>query len=183
MAEKLIIGISGAPGAPITIALLKELRGPSIGIHLVIFKGEGLTVDQETGYGPEEAKQLVGTVYDNQDLDTSLASGSLRTLGVIVVPCSMKTLVGIHSEYSDNLPPRVAGVTIKERRRLVLVTKECPLSPIHLCNVCGLSQVGAVILPPVVGYYQRPKTIEKMTAHVVGKIVDQFSLGYQSFRR
>ena len=95
----------------------------------------------------------------------------------------MKTLAGIHSGYSDSLLLRAADVTIKERRRLVLVTRECPMSPIHLRNMYELSQMGAVILPPVMSYYQRPETIEEMTVHVVGKIMDQFGLECQSFRR
>ena len=183
MAEKLVIGISGASGAPIAIALLKELRRSGIGTHLVISRGGELTIDLETGYGLEEVKRLAGTVYDNQDLGASLASGSFKTLGMAVVPCSMKTLAGIHSGYSDSLLLRAADVTIKERRRLVLVTRECPLSPIHLRNMYELSQMGAVILPPVMSYYQRPETIEEMTVHVVGKIMDQFGLECQSFRR
>ena len=146
-------------------------------------RGGELTIDQETGYGLEEVKRLAGTVYDNQDLGASLASGSFKTLGMAVVPCSMKTLAGIHSGYSDSLLLRAADVTIKERRRLVLVTRECPLSPIHLRNMYELSQMGAVILPPVMSYYQRPETIEEMTVHVVGKIMDQFGLECQSFRR
>ena len=120
---------------------------------------------------------------DNQDLGAALASGSFKTLGMAVVPCSMKTLAGIHSGYSDNLLLRAADVTLKERRRLVLVARECPLSPVHLRNMYELSQMGAVILPPVLSYYHKPETLEEMTGHVVGRIMDQLGMEYEGFRR
>lgn len=103
--------------------------------------------------------------------------------GMAVVPCSMKTLAGIHSGYSDNLLLRAADVTLKERRKLVLVTRECPLSNIHLRNMYEVSQAGAVILPPVLSYYNRPQSVEEMTRHIVGKILDQFEIEFNEFRR
>ena len=176
MAEKLVIGISGASGAPIAIALLKELRRSGIGTHLVISRGGELTIDQETGYGLEEVKRLAGTVYDNQDLGASLASGSFKTLGMAVVPCSMKTLAGLVTGYSDSLLLRAADVVLKERRRLVLVPRECPLSTLHLRNLTAASELGAVIVPPVPAYYQHPKCIEDINGRISAKVLALFGL-------
>lgn len=183
MAEGLIIGISGASGAPVAVCLLKELRRMQVKTHLVISTGGEMTIEQETGCSVEEVKQLADEVYDNRNLGAALASGSFKTQGMIVVPCSMKTLAGIHSGYSDNLLLRAADVTLKERRRLVLVTRECPLGTIHLRNMYELSQMGAVILPPVLSFYQKPETLEDMTIHIAGKILDQFGLECRGFRR
>ena len=104
-------------------------------------------------------------------------------MGMVVIPCSMKTVAGIHSGYSDNLLLRAADVTLKERRRLILVAREAPLSTLHLRNLYELSQMGAVILPPVLSYYQRPKSLEEMTAHVVGKVLDQLGIDAPDYRR
>ena len=179
MAEKLVIGISGASGAPIAIALLKELRRSGIGTHLVISRGGELTIDQETGYGLEEVKRLAGTVYDNQDLGASLASGSFKTLGMAVVPCSMKTLAGIVSGYSDSLLLRAADVTLKERRPLVLMPRECPLSTLHLRNLTAVSELGAVVVPPVPAWYDHPRTMEDVNRQIAARIVRMLPLGRQ----
>lgn len=183
MADSIVIGISGASGAPIAAALLKALKKERVQTHLVISKGGAMTIEQETGMSAAQIGQLADVVYDNQDLGAALASGSFKTLGMAVVPCSMKTLAGIHSGYSDNLLLRAADVTLKERRRLVLVARECPLSPVHLRNMYELSQMGAVILPPVLSYYHKPETLEEMTGHVVGRIMDQLGMEYEGFRR
>lgn len=184
MAEnRLIVGISGASGAPIAVALLKALRRLPVATHVMVTHGGELTLQQECGLGLEEVRALADVVYDNGDIGAAAASGSFPTMGMVVVPCSMKTVAGIHSGYSDNLLLRAADVTLKERRKLVLVARETPLSTIHLRNLYELSQMGAVILPPMLSYYQKPETLEETAGHIVGKILDQFGLEVPDFRR
>ena len=130
-----------------------------------------------------ELADLCAKMYAPEDIAAAPASGSFKTMGMIVVPASMKTVAGIASGYSDNLLLRAADVTLKERRRLVLVARECPLSTLHLRNLLELSRMGAVILPPVMSYYSHPATLGDMTRHIVGKILDQFDLETEGFRR
>lgn len=182
-AGRIIIGISGASGAPLAIEVLKALKETHMESHLMITKGGELTIEQECDITVEEVKNLADAVYDNTNVGAALASGSYQTTGMVVVPCSMKTVAGIHSGYSDNLLLRAADVVLKERRKLVLVTRECPLSSIHLRNMYELSQMGAVILPPVLSYYNHPGSMEDAARHIVGKILDQFQIEYKNFRR
>ena len=183
MKRRLIIGISGASGAPLAIALLKALKGTDMETHVILSKGGEMTLRQECGLGMDAIAALADVVYDNTNIGAAPASGSFRTTGMIIVPCSMKTIAGIHSGYSDNLLLRAADVTLKERRKLVLVAREFPLSPIHLRNLSELSQMGAVILPPMLSYYNHPDSVAAMTNHVVGKILDQFDLDAPDYRR
>lgn len=127
--------------------------------------------------------KMADYVYDNQNIGAAPASGSFRTDGMIVVPCSMKTAAGIASGYSDNLLLRAADVTLKERRRLVLVARECPLSTIHLRNLYELSRYGAVILPPVLSFYNHPDSLDCCIRHITGKILDMFGLEGEGYRR
>lgn len=182
--RRIIIGISGASGAPIAITLLRALRVyPGIETHLVISDGAKLTIWQETSFSVEETENLAHAVYDNNNIGASIASGSFKTDGMIIVPCSMKTLAAINCGYADNLLQRAADVTIKEHRKLLLVPRECPLSPIHLKNMYELSKIGVYILPPVVSYYNMPETADDITRHIVGKILDSFGLDYEHFVR
>ena len=174
MEKKLIVGISGASGAPIAVTLLKALQKTDIQTHLIVTNGGCLTLAHECE--TENAASLADVVYNNDEIGAAPASGSFKTMGMVVVPCSMKTVAGINCGYSDNLLLRAADVTLKERRRLVLVTRECPLSPIHLRNMSELGQAGAIILPPVLSFYQKPQTLQDMTNHIVGKILDQFDI-------
>lgn len=184
MKKRLVIGMSGASGAPLTIELLKQLQQyRDIESHLIVTKGAQMTLEQETEYTLEQLYALADEVHDNHNIGAGPASGSYRTMGMIVIPCSMKTLAGIVSGYSDNLVLRAADVTLKERRKLVLVTREAPLGTIHLRNMYEASQLGAVIIPPVLSYYNHPKTIEDCNRHIVGKILDQFDLEGQEFHR
>lgn len=179
--RRLIIGISGASGAPLAVALLKALRKTDIETHVMITHGGELTLRQECGM--DSIAELADVVYDNHDIGAGPASGSFQTLGMIVIPCSMKTVAGIHSGYSDNLLLRAADVTLKERRKLVLVARETPFSTIHLRNLWELSQMGAVVLPPMLSYYHDPESIEEMTHHIVCKALDQFDIELPNFRR
>lgn len=182
MAEKrLIIGVSGASGAPLAVALLKVLKQTDIETHVIITHGGELTLRQECGM--DSLTDFADVMYDNHDIGEAPASGSFKTMGMIVIPCSMKTVAGIHSGYSDNLLLRAADVTLKERRKLVLVARETPFSTIHLRNLYELSQMGAVILPPMLSYYHKPDSIEEMTYHIVCKALDQYGIDAPGFRR
>lgn len=180
MAERLIVGASGAP---IAVALLRTLEELPVESHLILTRGAEMTIPRETGLTVGEVKALADVVYDNGNIGAGSASGSWKAMGIVVAPCSMKTAAGIHSGYSDNLLLRAADVTLKERRRLVLCPREAPLSAIHLRNLYELCQMGVDILPPMLSYYQQPRTVEEMTGHIVGKLLDRFGLEYTSFRR
>ena len=142
-----------------------------------------MAASQESEISMEEICALADVVYENDNIGASIASGTFKTMGMVVVPCSMKTAAGIHSGYSDNLLLRAADVTLKEQRKLVLVPRECPLSPIHLRNLYELSMMGVQILPPVLSYYQHPQTVRDCTLHMAGKILDQFGIEIEEFQR
>lgn len=182
--KRLVIGMSGASGAILGIEMLKILREQSQWeTHLVISKGAEETIIQETEYEPMEVMNLADRVYSIKDIGTSIASGTFRTEGMIIVPCSMKTVAGIACGYSDNLLLRAADVTIKERRRLVIVARESPLSTIHLRNMLSLSELGAIIVPPMISYYNKPASLEDLNRHVIGKILDKFDIEVNGFNR
>lgn len=183
MKQRIVVGISGASGAPLALALLKALRQANVETHVVVSRGGEMTLRQECGVGMEEIERLADVVYDNGNIGAAIASGSFRTAGMIVAPCSMKTVAGIHSGYSDNLLLRAADVALKERRKLVLVARETPLSTIHLRNLYELSQMGAMILPPMLSFYHHPDSIDAAVNHVVGKILDSFALELPDFHR
>jgi len=185
MKRSLIIGMSGASGAPLTIELLRQLQNYKeyVETHLIVTEGAELTLAQETEYSLEQLCALADKTHDNRDIGAAPASGSFRTMGMIVVPCSMKTLAGIVSGYSDNLLLRAADVTLKERRKLVLVPRETPLGVIHLRNMYEISQLGAVVIPPVISYYDHPLTVQDCSRHIVGKILDQFDLDVPGYNR
>lgn len=184
MKDRLVVGISGGSGMPIALELLRQLReNTDIETHLIYTRGAEMTLPLETDIRAEDLKNLADVVYDNYDIGAGPASGTFRTAGMVVVPCSMKTVAGISSGYSDNLLLRAADVTLKERRRLVLVTRECPLNAIHLRNMLELCRMGADILPPMLAYYNHPKTIEDCTRHIVGKILDCFHIEGEQFQR
>lgn len=182
--ERLVVGISGASGAMLGIELLRTLRETGrFETHLVISGGGERTILEETPYALEEVRALADVSHDFYDIGASIASGSFRTAGMVILPCSMKTLAGIACGYSDNLELRAADVTLKEGRRLVLGVRETPLSRIHLRNMLTLAEMGAVILPPMMTYYSGPQTVADMTRHVVGKVLDQFGVDAPGFRR
>lgn len=182
---RIVIGISGASGAPIAVELLKALKetAPGIERHLIVTRGGEMTIASETALSLDEVRSLADVTHAADALSASVASGSFRTMGMAVVPCSMKTAAGIALGFSDNLLLRAADVTLKERRKLVLVARECPLGTVHLRNLTALSELGAVILPPVLSYYNHPESILDATRHVVGKIMDCFGLEYDRFIR
>lgn len=181
---RLVVGMSGASGAPLTVALLLQLRDrhPEIETHLIVTHGAALTLAQETDLSLEDLRALASISYENGDIGAAPASGSFKTMGMIVVPCSMKTVAGIVSGYSDNLLLRAADVTLKERRKLVLAARESPLGTVHLRNLYEASQLGAVVVPPMLAYYNHPFSLEDCANHVVNRLLSQFDLdegGYQ----
>lgn len=184
MKKRLVIGISGASGIPIAIELLRELsKNPDWESHLVISKGGQRTLEQESNVTFEELTAMADRFYNISDIGASIASGTFEVEGMVIVPCSMKTIGGIASGYSDNLLLRAADVNLKERRKLVLVARETPLSSIHLENMLKLSNVGAIIMPPMQTYYNLPKNIDDMIYHAVGKILNIYGIPYSRFRR
>lgn len=185
MKKRIVVGMSGASGAPIAVELLRQLQNyrELLETHLVVTRGAEMTLAQESDLGLEQLYELADVVYDNQSIGAGPASGSFKTLGMIVVPCSMKTLAGIVSGYSENLLLRAADVTLKERRKLVLVPRECPLGTIHLRNMLEASQLGAVVIPPVMSYYNAPKSLDDCNRHIVGKILEQFDLEGEEYHR
>ena len=175
--KRLIVGMSGASGAPLTIELLKRLRdNPDVETHLIITRSAGLTLLQETGLSADELKSLADICYDNESIGARPASGSFRTEGMIVIPCSMKTVAGIASGYSDNLLLRAADVCLKERRKLVLVARETPLSTLHLKNLYEVSMLGAMVMPPVPAWYRKPVTMEDCVRDTVSRVLRQFGI-------
>lgn len=184
MKKKFIVGMSGASGVPVAVEVLRQLKNiPDIESHLIYTRGARMTVPLETELSLDTICELADVVYDNGNIGAGPASGTFCTMGMVIVPCSMKTLAGIVSGYSDSLLLRAADVTLKERRKLVLVTRECPLGTIHLRNMYEASQTGAVILPPVLSYYNHPESLQDCTMHIAGKILDQFGLEPEGMKR
>lgn len=175
--KRILVGISGASGAPIAIQLLKRLgQMPDVQTHLVMTRGAELTIEQETENIAEDVKKMADVVYQPGEIGQGPASGSFPIDAMIVVPCSMKTVAGIASGYSDNLLLRAADVTIKEGRKLILVARESPLSPIHLRNLQTLSAMGVAIIPPMISYYQGYETIREWTDNFVERLLDKLGI-------
>ena len=184
MKKRLVIGMSGASGAPLAVELLRQMKKQEAWeTHLVMTEGAKMTLEEETDLTCKQIEELATYAYDNHNIGATIASGSFRADGMIVIPCSMKTVAGIASGYSENLLLRAADVTIKEGRKLVLVPRECPLSQIHLRNMYELSRMGVVMIPPMLSYYNRPETVEECTRHIVGKVLDQFDIEGEEDRR
>ena len=182
--RRLVVGISGSSGPQYGIALLRTLQSlRSIETHLVLSSGAGRTSVLEAGLDPAEVCGLADVVHDAQDLAAPISSGSFLTIGMVVAPCSMKTLAAIAHGYSDSLLSRAADVTLKERRPLVLVTRETPLSLVHLRNMVAVTEAGATVLPPMPAFYHHPQSIDDLVAQTVGKVLDQFGIEHRTFRR
>ncbi|MCD8115986.1 MAG: UbiX family flavin prenyltransferase [Oscillospiraceae bacterium] len=181
--KRLIVGITGASGAPLSIRLLKALPAYDIETHLVVTRGGILTLQEECRICPEDIFALADVSYDNNDIGAAIASGSFDGAGMVIIPCSMKTAAGICSGYSDNLLLRAADVTIKECRPLILVPRESPLSPIHLRNLQELAGYGVRILPPMLSYYHHPRSIQDMETHFIGRLLDMLGLPVKDLPR
>ncbi|EGB15601.1 3-octaprenyl-4-hydroxybenzoate carboxy-lyase [Pseudodesulfovibrio mercurii] len=182
--KRLVVGVSGASGAALAVGLLRALGSlPDWEAHLVVSRSGARTLLHETGFPEAGVTALAATAYDREDIGAAIASGTFRTEGMVIVPCSMKTAAGVACGYSDNLLLRAADVTLKERRKLVVVARETPLSRIHLRNLSILAEVGAVIMPPMLTYYTHPCTVADMTGHMVGKILNEFGIEYSGLKR
>lgn len=180
---RIIVGISGASGAVLGIEMLKALKShPECETHLIVTQGALTTLACESEVGLKEMTALADCCYDVNDLAAPVASGSFKTDGMVIIPCSMKTLAAVVHGYADNLLVRAADVCLKEKRRLILVPRETPLSKIHLRNLMEASDCGCTIIPPMLTFYNRPKTIEDQVNHIIGKILMQFGLEHKSFR-
>jgi 4-hydroxy-3-polyprenylbenzoate decarboxylase len=173
---KLIVGITGATGSVFGVRLLDALRRASVESHLVISKWGARTIVHETPYTVDQVEQMATAAYSSLDQGAAISSGSFVTNGMVVAPCSMRTLAAIANGNGDNLVHRAADVILKERRKLVLVVRESPLSEIHLENMTKLSRMGVVILPPVPAFYNHPRSVDDIVDHIVMRILDQFGI-------
>ena len=173
---KIILGITGATGVIYGVRILERLREAGVETHLVISRWGAHTLAHETTFSRDHVEALADTTYAPGDMGAAISSGSFKTDGMIVAPCSAKTLGAIAHGFGDNLIHRAADVILKERRRLVLAVREAPLSEIHLENMLKLSRMGAVILPPMPAFYNHPRTIDDIVDHSVARILDQFGI-------
>ncbi|QDY99855.1 UbiX family flavin prenyltransferase [Nitratireductor mangrovi] len=181
--KRLIIGISGASGAIYGVRLLKILRELDIETHLVVSRAAQITLAMETDMKIADVEALATVVHSNKDIGAACSSGSFRTLGMIVAPCSVKTLSEIASGVTSSLLSRAADVTLKERRRLVLMLRETPLHLGHIRAMAQATEAGAIICPPVPAFYARPETLEDMVDHTVGRVLDLFDIDAGLVRR
>jgi flavin prenyltransferase len=178
--KRIIVGMSGSTGAIYAIRLLEVLRElPEIESHLVMSKPAKQTIDLETDYAIKAVEALASKVYRYDDIAAAIASGSYKTHGMVVIPCAIKTLSGIAHSYSDNLLVRAADVTLKERRRLVLVVRETPLHLGHLRLMVQATEMGAIMLPPMPAFYHRPKTIDDVVNQTVGRVLDLLDIEHR----
>lgn len=176
----LVIAITGATGAVYGVRLLQVLRAePGIRTHLLLSSAGVLNVKQELDMGRAEVEALADVVHNVRDVGASIASGSFQTDGMVIAPCSMKTLAAVAHGLADNLITRAADVTLKERRRLILMVRETPFNLAHIRNMEAVTLMGGIIFPPLPGFYQRPKTIEAMVDHTVGRVLDLLHVTHQ----
>ncbi|OOQ89758.1 Phenylacrylic acid decarboxylase 1, mitochondrial [Penicillium brasilianum] len=180
---KIVVAMTGATGAILGIQTLIELRKLNVETHLVISKWAEATIKYETDYTPTNVRALADHVYNVHDMAASISSGSFKADGMVVCPCSVKTLSAISNGYCDDLISRSADVMLKERRKLVLVLRETPFSEIHLRNMLQVTQSGAIIFPPVPAFYTKPSQISDIVDHSVGRILDLFGLDTAQFER
>jgi flavin prenyltransferase len=179
----LVIGITGASGSIFGIRLLQLLQKSKVDTHLVLSQWGARTLVHETEFTVQQVQQMATHVHPIADQGASISSGSMVTLGMVIAPCSMRTLASISHGIAQNLIHRAADVVLKERRKLVLVVREAPLNDIHLENMLRLSRMGVVIYPPVPAFYNRPKTLDDMVNHIVFRVVDQFGIHLKEAKR
>ncbi|WP_017727544.1 UbiX family flavin prenyltransferase [Halalkalibacterium ligniniphilum] len=180
---RIIVGMSGATGAIYGIKMLEALGSVGVETHLVMSKWAETTIKLETNYTVDQVKSLASTVHGTMNQAASISSGSFRVDGMIIAPCSMKTLASIRVGMSEGLLGRAADVVLKERKKLVLLTRETPLNDIHLENMLALSRMGTVILPPVPAFYNHPSSIQDIVNHIVARTLDQFEIDNVLTRR
>lgn len=177
--KRIIIGISGASGFQYGYKALELLKNLDIETHLVMSKGASLTREYETNYRKEDILALADVVHPSHNLAASIASGSFHTIGMLIAPCSMKTLASVAHGFSDNLLARAADVVLKERRRLVLMVRETPLNLAHIDNMRKVTEMGGVIFPPVPALYQQPQSVDELITHSVARALNLFNLNIE----
>ena len=181
---RLIVGMTGASGAALGVRLLETLRAlPEVETHLVLSRWARTTIELETPYTAREVTKLADVAYPPGDQAAAISSGSFLTDGMVVVPCSMKTAAGIRAGYAEGLIGRAADVVLKERRPLVLVPRETPLSEVHLENLLALARMGVAIVPPMPAFYHHPATVDDILDHLVARVLDQLNLPAPDARR
>lgn len=173
---RLIVAMTGATGAVFGIRLLSALKECGVESHLILSKWAQRTIEHETSYTVDQVRSLASVNYAISEMGAAVSSGSFQTDGMVVIPCSMRTLAAIAHGNGDHLVHRAADVILKERRRLVLVAREMPLSSIHLENMLTLARMGVTILPPVPAFYNHPQSIDDIVDHVIARVLDQFGL-------
>jgi 4-hydroxy-3-polyprenylbenzoate decarboxylase len=177
--RRLIIAITGATGAIYGVRLLQILRGmPGIETHLLLSEAGVLNLHQELDMNRREAEALADVAHNIRDIGASIASGSFQSEGMIIAPCSMKTLAAVAHGFSDNLITRAADVVLKERRRLLLMVRETPFNLAHLRNMTAVTEMGGIIFPPLPAFYQRPQSIAEMVDHTVGRVLDLYGIAH-----
>ena len=175
--RRLVVAITGATGAVYGVRLLEQLAAtPGVETHLVVTDAAALTLHQEMGMQRRDVEALAHVVHKNRDIGASIASGSFQSDGMVVAPCSMKTLAAVAHGLSDNLVARAADVMLKERRRLVLMVRETPFNLAHLRNMTAVTEMGGIVFPPLPSFYHKPASIEEMVDHTVGRVIDLFGL-------
>lgn len=175
--KRIVVGMTGATGAAIGVEVLRQLRDvPDLETHLVLSRWARVTINLETDISVDDVCRLADVVYGWNDQAAAISSGSFLTDGMIVAPCSMKTLAGIRTGYADGLIARAADVMLKERRRLVLVPRETPLSEVHLENMLALARMGVRVVPPMPAFYNKPSSVDDIVSHITTRILDQFEI-------
>ena len=174
--RRLIIGMTGSTGAIFGVRMLEALKGSDVESHLIISKWAQRTLEHETRCTVEQVRSLASVVHSQGDMGAPISSGSFKTEGMVVMPCSVHTLAGIANGYGEHLVHRAADVVLKERRRLVLVVRETPLSEVHLENMLKLARMGVTIVPPVPAFYNHPQTVDDIVNHIVARVLDQFDI-------
>lgn len=183
MTQRLIIGISGASGAIYGVRMLEALRDTPIETHLVLSQMAQVTLATETPYGLKQVHALADVVHQQKDLGASISSGSFKTMGMVVAPCSMRSLAEIATSLTTSLLTRSADVVLKERRKLVLMVRETPLTLVHLRNMATVTEMGGIIAPPVPAFYQKPETLDDLVNHSVGRVLDMFDIEHELVKR
>ena len=181
--KRIVVGITGATGIEIAVRVLQFLKEANVETHLIISKWGIATMKYETDYGVSDLGKYADKIYQTRDISAPISSGSFRHDGMIVVPCSMKSLAAIRTGYTEDLLIRAADVTLKEGRKLLLAVRETPLSKIHLENMLALADMGVVIFPPVPAFYTRPTCLDNIFNQTAGRILDQFDIDVRHFPR
>ncbi|HFN1157603.1 UbiX family flavin prenyltransferase [Klebsiella pneumoniae] len=181
--QRIIVGISGASGFQYGVKALELLRGQGLEVHLVVSKGAEKTCELETDYRLDDVLAMANVVHSIGNLGAAISSGSFKTLGMLVAPCSMRSLGSIAHSLTDNLLTRAADVVLKERRRLVLMVRETPLNLSHIRNMQSVTEMGGILFPPVPALYQRPQTLDEIITHSVTRALDLFGLDVRAIPR